>query len=66
MDHELANHIAERCVALHPELSNGMGVKGLNITQNIVGLRPSRKGGARVEIEKFDAGLVVHNYGRLR
>lgn len=27
------------------------------------GLRPSREGGARVEAERREKGLVVHNYG---
>jgi D-amino-acid oxidase len=48
---------------LCPELTGGKGVEGLDISRHIVGLRPSREGGARLEVEKSDYGLVVHNYG---
>lgn len=65
MDYELADQIARKCVALVPELTGGKGVEGLDISKHIVGLRPSRKGGSRLEIEKMQCGLVVHNYGSL-
>ena len=63
MDYELTDQIARKCVALIPELTGGNDVTGLSISKHIVGLRPSRKGGCRLEIEKMEYGFVVHNYG---
>jgi D-amino-acid oxidase len=63
VDTALAERIAMRCVALAPELTGGKGVESLDIVRHGVGLRPSRHGGARVETEVRDYGLVVHNYG---
>jgi D-amino-acid oxidase len=63
VDYELAAEIAKKCVKLCPELTGGKGVEGLDISRHIVGLRPSREGGARLEVERCDYGLVVHNYG---
>lgn len=63
MDYELADQIARKCVAMYPEMTGGRGAEGLNVVAHIVGLRPSRKGGCRIEIEKMDCGVVVHNYG---
>jgi D-amino-acid oxidase len=60
VDYELADQIIENCLKLCPELT---GSQGLNIVRHIVGRRPSRKGGARIEAEKTPFGLVVHNYG---
>ena len=34
-----------------------------NVIRSIVGLRPFRPSGFRVESEKFDDKVVVHNYG---
>jgi D-amino-acid oxidase len=64
VDFALANRIAERCIELAPELTNGKGVDALDIISHNVGLRPTRVGGARLEIEYMDGvGLVLHNYG---
>jgi D-amino-acid oxidase len=49
-----ARAIAERCIQLVPEL------RGARLLGQLVGLRPARHGGARVETE---AGWLVHNYG---
>jgi D-amino-acid oxidase len=49
--------ILERCRALVPELA------GAPITGEKVGLRPARRGGPRVEAEKWPGGTVVHAYG---
>ncbi|MFI7601968.1 FAD-dependent oxidoreductase [Actinoplanes sp. NPDC049681] len=49
--------IVERCVALVPELA------GAPVVGEKVGLRPARRGGPRVETEKWPDGLVVHAYG---
>lgn len=46
--------IVERCTQLVPEL------RGARMLDQLVGLRPARDGGARVELE---AGWLVHNYG---
>jgi D-amino-acid oxidase len=64
VDPNLANRIARRCVELAPELTNGKGLEALDIVRHNVGLRPSRRGGPRLEAEHMaDIGLVVHNYG---
>jgi D-amino-acid oxidase len=49
--------IVERCVALVPELA------GAPVVGEKVGLRPARRGGPRVEAEKWAGGTVVHAYG---
>jgi D-amino-acid oxidase len=49
--------ILERCLALVPELA------GAPIVGEKVGLRPVRRGGPRVEAEKWPGGTVVHTYG---
>ncbi|MEV8503619.1 FAD-dependent oxidoreductase [Actinoplanes sp. NPDC051475] len=49
--------IVERCVALVPELA------GAPVVGEKVGLRPARRGGPRVETEKWPDGVVVHAYG---
>jgi len=46
-------------------LTGGKGIEALDIVRHGVGLRPSRKGGARVEVEASDIGLILHNYGNL-
>ncbi|GKT74199.1 FAD dependent oxidoreductase [Colletotrichum tofieldiae] len=60
VDPELTKTILERCCALAPELGRP---EDLKIIKHGVGLRPNRKGGPRIEAEKNDAGLVIHNYG---
>ncbi|KAK9476884.1 hypothetical protein V1514DRAFT_310452 [Lipomyces japonicus] len=61
VDPNLAQRIISRCTALCPELvQNGP----VDIIRHGVGLRPSRRGGPRVEFETIDGvGKVVHNYG---
>ncbi|KXH30523.1 FAD dependent oxidoreductase [Colletotrichum simmondsii] len=60
VDPELTKTILQRCCALAPELGKP---EDLKIIKHGVGLRPNRKGGPRIEAEKRDEGLVVHNYG---
>ncbi|KAI1073482.1 putative D-amino acid oxidase [Whalleya microplaca] len=60
VDLEFAEDIKRRCCALAPEL--GLP-EGLKVVYHAVGLRPSRKGGSRVEPETIDGKLVIHNYG---
>ena len=65
VDPNLAHRIALRCVALAPELTGGKGVESLDIVRHNVGLRPSRHGGPRLELENIASiGSVVHNYGK--
>lgn len=62
-DPNLANRIIKRAVAICPELEKDFPI---DILRHGVGLRPFRKGGPRVELEhQQDAGLIVHNYGKL-
>jgi len=64
VDVDLAGRIASKCAALAPELTGGKGVEGLEILRHNVGLRPSRRGGPRLEAENMHGvGLIVHNYG---
>ncbi|KAH0341350.1 putative D-amino acid oxidase, partial [Aureobasidium melanogenum] len=60
VDLEFAEDIKRRCCALAPELGKP---EDLKVIYHGVGLRPSRKGGARLEREKFGEHLVIHNYG---
>lgn len=63
-DPNIANRIMQRAVKLCPELAGGKGVPGLSVIRHVVGLRPYREGGVRVEREKLDADTdIVHNYG---
>ncbi|KAJ5976435.1 D-amino-acid oxidase [Penicillium waksmanii] len=63
-DPNLAIRIMKRCVELCPNLvEKGQGIEGLNIIRHSVGLRPLRHDGPRVEKEKINEVLVVHNYG---
>ncbi|KAF2662558.1 FAD dependent oxidoreductase [Lophiostoma macrostomum CBS 122681] len=61
VDMELAKEIMRRCCELAPELGKP---EDLQVISHNVGLRPSRKGGPRIELEKWSNGVpVVHNYG---
>ncbi|KAH8892652.1 putative D-amino acid oxidase [Thozetella sp. PMI_491] len=60
IDPTLAEDIKRRCCALAPELGRP---EDLKVISHSVGLRPSRKGGARIEREQFGRALVIHNYG---
>ncbi|KKY16047.1 putative d-amino acid [Phaeomoniella chlamydospora] len=61
-DNEITETILERCKLLAPELLNEKG--NFDIVAVRVGLRPSRKGGPRVEVEELENGkFAVHNYG---
>lgn len=53
----------QRAVEFNPALGNGKGVEGLEVIRHVVGLRPSRKGGVRLEKEILGDMIVVHNYG---
>ncbi|CAB40174.1 D-amino-acid oxidase [Schizosaccharomyces pombe] len=57
--------ILKRTSALMPELFHGKGPEGAEIIQECVGFRPSRKGGARVELDVVPGTSVplVHDYG---
>ncbi|KAF4120837.1 FAD dependent oxidoreductase [Geosmithia morbida] len=56
----LAEDIKKRCCALAPELGKP---EDLKVIAHTVGLRPSRKGGIRLESETIDGHLIIHNYG---
>ncbi|KAF1955199.1 nucleotide-binding domain-containing protein [Byssothecium circinans] len=61
VDYELSKEIMRKCCELYPELGR---VEDLQVISHNVGLRPSRVGGTRVELEKWGNGVpVVHNYG---
>ncbi|KAF9729122.1 hypothetical protein PMIN06_000028 [Paraphaeosphaeria minitans] len=60
-DMALAQTIMQRCCALCPELGKP---EDLQVISHNVGLRPSRTGGPRIEVERWPGGTpVVHNYG---
>ncbi|OQU94950.1 hypothetical protein CLAIMM_01227 [Cladophialophora immunda] len=60
IDADLAEDIKRRCCNLAPELGSP---EDLKILYHAVGLRPSRKGGARIEREVMQNVVVIHNYG---
>ncbi|KUJ12415.1 putative D-amino acid oxidase [Mollisia scopiformis] len=60
VDLEFAEDIKRRCCALAPELGKP---EDLKVIQHAVGLRPSRKGGPRLERESMGKTMVIHNYG---
>ncbi|KAF2030515.1 nucleotide-binding domain-containing protein [Setomelanomma holmii] len=60
-DEELGNDIMKRCCELCPELGKP---EDLQVVSKNIGLRPSRKGGPRIEAEKGKWKIpVVHCYG---
>lgn len=60
----MAERILKSCYTLEPRLATkGEGWEGIEVVRHQVGLRPAREGGARVELEKREAGAVVHAYG---
>ncbi|KAI5461927.1 D-amino acid oxidase [Mariannaea sp. PMI_226] len=63
-DPNLSSRIMKRAIELCPDLvGKGQGIEGLNIVRHGVGLRPVRENGPRVERDRIDGLLVVHNYG---
>jgi len=60
----MAARIMKRAVEICPELVKpGQGAEGLGVIRHVVGLRPLRVGGVRLEKEVIDGVKVVHNYG---
>jgi D-amino-acid oxidase len=56
-DPDTRDAILQRCVDLVPDLA------GAPVVGEKAGLRPARRGGPRVEAEKWPGGTVVHAYG---
>ncbi|KAJ7344043.1 hypothetical protein DFH08DRAFT_781485 [Mycena albidolilacea] len=52
---------------LHPSKRETLNIEDLDVIEECVGLRPTRKGGVRLEIESLAVGErtipIVHNYG---
>ena len=75
VDHNMATRIMQRAVKACPELTSekslpvgekwkaGKGVEALDVIQHWVGLRPCRKDGIRIEAEKKDGYVLIHNIG---
>lgn len=62
IERHVTDAILERCKTLAPELLTSDGE--FEIVREQVGFRPTRIGGARVELERLDEGkFVCHNYG---
>lgn len=71
----MARRIKTRCLALCPELlpplkrDNG-SIDDLDVVEEAVGLRPTREGGIRLEIDEAEGPepgqslKLVHHYGR--
>lgn len=53
VDTELASKILERCFKLDPSISHDGTIKGIQVIRHNVGLRPSRRGGPRVESQRI-------------
>jgi D-amino-acid oxidase len=63
-DPNMAARIMKRAVEICPELVKpGQGAEGLSVIRHVVGLRPLRIGGVRLEKEVIDGVKVIHNYG---
>jgi D-amino-acid oxidase len=58
-----ALRIMKRAVEICPQLTGGKGIEGLDVIRHVVGLRPVRTNGLRLEKEKIGDTWVVHNYG---
>lgn len=53
-----------KAISLCPTLTRGkQGIEHLSIIRHGVGLRPFRKSGTRIAVEKILGLPVVHNYG---
>ncbi|GAA5857396.1 hypothetical protein JCM8547_002258 [Rhodosporidiobolus lusitaniae] len=52
VDPELAQRILKQCFKLDPSISQDGTIEGIEVIRHNVGLRPSRKGGPRVEAER--------------
>lgn len=63
VDEELAQRMLRRAVEICPELTGGKGPESLEVVRHVVGLRPAREGGIRVDKELINGVWVVHNYG---
>ncbi|KAE8384897.1 hypothetical protein BDV23DRAFT_176706 [Aspergillus alliaceus] len=63
VDPNLAIRIMKRAVKMCPQLTGGKGIEHLDIVRHIVGLRPVRQNGTRIEKERIGDTWVVHNYG---
>ncbi|KAF3407674.1 D-amino-acid oxidase [Talaromyces pinophilus] len=59
-DESRVERIKQRACQLAPELGNP---EDLQVVRHNIGLRPSRDGGARVDIEDRNGTWLVHNYG---
>ncbi|RPA79982.1 FAD dependent oxidoreductase, partial [Ascobolus immersus RN42] len=66
-DTELSKRMLERALRICPQMVKpGEGVEGLKVVRHVVGLRPSRVGGPRIERELLDGDeklKVIHSYG---
>lgn len=65
-DPATTERIIKRALKLRPTLANGKGREGIKVIRSVVGLRPYRKSGVRVEADLKTLGddtLLVHNYG---
>lgn len=60
VEEERAEDIKRRCCELCPALGKP---EDLKVIKHGLGLRPSRKGGARIQKEVIGGRTVVHNYG---
>lgn len=60
---EHTREILEKTTKLCPQLLNGKPIESLKILRVVAGLRPSRKGGPRIEKEIVGHKVVIHNYG---
>ncbi|BGP37327.1 D-amino acid oxidase [Rhodotorula kratochvilovae] len=53
-----AQRILEQCLRLDPSISSDGTLAGIHILRHNVGLRPARRGGPRVEVERLALPLV--------
>ncbi|GAA6064553.1 hypothetical protein JCM10212_005780 [Sporobolomyces blumeae] len=71
---DMSDRIKTRCLALCPDLlppekRNGGTIDDLDVVEEAVGLRPTREGGIRLDVEEMHDGSsgrtirIVHHYG---
>lgn len=61
VDSVLAKAILSRCFALDPSISSDGTLAGIKVLRHNVGLRPSRVGGPRVELQSVRVGTASLN-----
>lgn len=60
-EEHVRNKLLENAAKMYPGILNEKG--GFDVIRDIVGRRPTRNGGMRLEIEVVEKGKIIHAYG---